>query len=50
MWLCRPAKIDRNNIDLGRPISVGGGPNGFPGEVYGNTPESSGDGGTPWLW
>jgi hypothetical protein len=48
MWLCRPAKIDRNNIDLGSPISVGGGPSGFPGELYGNGPDDDG-GPTPWL-
>ena len=34
----------------GSPISVGGGPNGFPGEVYGNTPDGPADGGTPWLF
>jgi hypothetical protein len=49
-WLCRPEKIDRNAIDLGSPYSSGREGGGFPGEVYGNTPESSGDGGTPWLW
>jgi hypothetical protein len=48
LFLCRPAKIDRNNIDLGRPISVGGGPNGFPDELYGNGPDDDG-GPTPWL-
>jgi hypothetical protein len=50
LFLCRPEKIDRNAIDLGSPISVGGGPSGFSGEVYGSTPEGSGDGGSPELW
>ena len=48
MWLCRPAKIDRNNIDLGSPISVGGERNINAGwEVEGSSPDREDP--TPWL-
>jgi hypothetical protein len=50
MWLCRPAIIDRNAIDLGSPYSSGREslPNPFAGETGdGPTPEYQDP--TPWL-
>ena len=45
----RREQIPQGDIG-GPPISVGGGPNGFPDEVYGTTPDGPADGGTPWLF
>jgi hypothetical protein len=42
------ARYEPVETDLGSPCSVGGGPNGFSGEVYGNSPDDDG-GATPWL-
>jgi hypothetical protein len=48
MWLCRPAKVDRNAADLGSPISVGGERNINAGwEVEGTSPDREDP--TPWL-